>query len=128
MKRGPSLIGSLGLSCRYKKVIFVPLGCSSLPSPYTFSIPLTLSPSKQGRRRAGSPVSYYVSLVPPPPPLMTTPPSICSSMFGTSSVEVARSLCQQILCGKKEKEIVFLMKFQQSSSQNTEMHLENCVS
>ncbi len=56
-KRGPSLVGSYGLSCWYKRFLFR-LGCSSRPSTkyffltvvYTFSIPLSPSPSKPGRQ------------------------------------------------------------------------------
>ncbi len=53
-ERGPSLVGSLGLSCRYNRFLSF-LGCSSRPvqnifsSPYTFSIPLSSSPIKLGR-------------------------------------------------------------------------------
>jgi hypothetical protein len=56
-KRGPFLVGSLGLSCRCKRFLLC-LGCSSRPSRYktfvssmyTFSIPLSLPPSKLGRQ------------------------------------------------------------------------------
>jgi hypothetical protein len=54
-ERGPSLFGSLGLSCWYKRFLFC-LGCSSQPSTkyfipllYTISIPWSPSPSKLGR-------------------------------------------------------------------------------
>ncbi len=43
-ERGPSLVGSLGLLCRYKRFCFC-LVFSSRPST-TFSIPLSPSPSK----------------------------------------------------------------------------------
>ncbi len=54
-ERGPNLVSSLGLSCRYKGFLFC-LGCSSRPStkyffsPYIFSIPLSPSASKLGRQ------------------------------------------------------------------------------
>ncbi len=55
-ERGPSLVGSLGLSCRYKRFSFC-LGCSSRPRikyffPHCafFLIPLSPSPSKRGRQ------------------------------------------------------------------------------
>jgi hypothetical protein len=54
-KRCPSLVGSLGLPCRYKRFLFF-LGCSSrhtttyiFSSPNIMSIILSPSPSKQGR-------------------------------------------------------------------------------
>ncbi len=53
---GPSLFGSLGLLCWYKRFFFC-LGCSSsaqykifLSSPYTILIHLSPSPSKLGRQ------------------------------------------------------------------------------
>jgi len=52
----PSLVGLLGLSCRYKRFLFC-LGCFSRSStkyfflsPYTISITLFPSPSKLGRQ------------------------------------------------------------------------------
>ncbi len=53
-KRGSFLVGSLGLSCRYKRFLFC-LGCSAqykiiFSSPYTISVPLSPSPSKLGRQ------------------------------------------------------------------------------
>ncbi len=67
--RGPSLVGSLGLSCRYRRFLFCPV-CSSRPvqkffsSRYTISIPLSPSLSKLAMvgSRAGLPVSKYLSL------------------------------------------------------------------
>jgi hypothetical protein len=52
-ERCPFLVGSLDLSCRYKRFLFF-LGCSSRPSTnilifYTSSIPLSPSLSKPGR-------------------------------------------------------------------------------
>jgi hypothetical protein len=48
--RGPFLVSSLGLLCKYKYTIFLScLGCSSRPST-KFSIPLSPSPSKLGRQ------------------------------------------------------------------------------
>jgi hypothetical protein len=67
-ERGPSLVGSLGLSFRYKRFLFC-LGCSIGPvqiifsSAYTISFPL--SPYRPGSWAgccAESPVSEYVSL------------------------------------------------------------------
>ncbi len=53
--RGPFLIGSLGLSCRYKRFLFC-LGCTSRPStkyfsssPYTISMPLSTLPQQAGQ-------------------------------------------------------------------------------
>ncbi len=40
-ERGPSLVGSLGLSCRYHRFLFC-LGCSSQPSMKYFSLRWTL--------------------------------------------------------------------------------------
>ncbi len=55
-ERGPSLAGSLGLSCRNKRFLYR-LGCSSWPSIFIFfltvypiSIHLSPSPSKLGRQ------------------------------------------------------------------------------
>jgi hypothetical protein len=55
-ERGPFLVGSLGLSCRYKRFLFC-LDCSSRPqykilfsSPYTISKPLSPQPSKLDRQ------------------------------------------------------------------------------
>jgi hypothetical protein len=64
---GPSVVGSLGSSCRNRRFLSC-LGCSGQPqfkiifsSQHTFSLYVSPSASKLGRRRAGSPVSEYVS-------------------------------------------------------------------
>ncbi len=41
-ERGPSLVGYLGLACRYKRFLFC-LGCFSRPSTKYFSSPHTIS-------------------------------------------------------------------------------------
>ncbi len=67
-EKGPSLFGSLGLSCRYKRfcsalaALIGPVQKKNFPSPYTISF-LSPSPSKPGGH-AASPVSKYVSLDP----------------------------------------------------------------
>jgi hypothetical protein len=55
-ERGPTLVGSLGLSCRYKTFLFC-IDCSRRPIvqtffflTYTISIPLSPSASKLGRQ------------------------------------------------------------------------------
>ncbi len=70
-ERGPSLVGLLGLSCQYKRFWFC-LGCSSWPSIKYLFPPRTLfqflcirRPASWAGSRAGSPVSWYVSLQPP---------------------------------------------------------------
>jgi len=63
-ERGPSLAGSLGLLCRYKRFVFC-LGCSSRPSTKYFFFPnyalfnsfVPIAPASWACRRAGSPVS-----------------------------------------------------------------------
>ncbi len=60
------MVGSLGLSCRYKR--FLPcLGCPSRPSskysPYTSSILLSHRSASWAGSRAASPFSQYVSLI-----------------------------------------------------------------
>jgi hypothetical protein len=62
-ERGPSLVGSLGLSCRYKRFLFC-LDCSSRPSTKYFFPQCTLfqcicphRPVSWVDSRAGSPVS-----------------------------------------------------------------------
>ncbi len=68
-ERGPTLVGLLGLSCRYKR--FLPcLGCSGQPNTkYVFFTVHFLNfwcphrPTCLADSRAWSPVSYYVSLV-----------------------------------------------------------------
>jgi hypothetical protein len=59
-ERGPSLVGSLGLTCRYKRFLFC-LMCSSR-SVHNISIhfPQSPSPSKLGRQPCW--VAWYVSL------------------------------------------------------------------
>jgi hypothetical protein len=70
-ERGPSLVGSLGMSCRYKRFLFC-LGCSSrLSTEYVFphrTLFQFLCPYLTARwagSRAGSPVSWYTSLAGP---------------------------------------------------------------
>ncbi len=68
-ERGPSQIGSLGLSCRYKRFLFC-LGCSSQPSTkYIFlsghyiNFLFPTAQASWAGSRAGSSVSQYVSLI-----------------------------------------------------------------
>jgi hypothetical protein len=70
-QRGSSLVGSLSLSCRYRR-FFLFLDCSSQPSIKYFFPHRTLlkflcpnRPASWAGSRAGSPVSQYVSLVRP---------------------------------------------------------------
>ncbi len=75
-ERGPSLVGTpLGLSCRYKRLLSC-LGCSSGPSTKYVAPHCTLlqficprRPASWADSRAGSPVSWHVSLPKTPPPL-----------------------------------------------------------
>jgi hypothetical protein len=76
----PSLVGSLGFSCWYKRFLFC-LGWSSRPSkkklfslPYTILLPLSPSPSKLGRQPCWvaclilcvSALNWHVGRCPPP--------------------------------------------------------------
>jgi hypothetical protein len=68
-ERGPSLVGSLGLSCRYKRFLFC-LGCSSrpitklfFPNPKLFQCLCPICTASWAGSRAGSPFSEYLSLV-----------------------------------------------------------------
>jgi hypothetical protein len=62
-KRGPSLVGSLGLSCRYKRFV---ISLASLVSPVQNIFFLTSifphRPTIWAGSQAGSPVFWYVSL------------------------------------------------------------------
>ncbi len=79
-KRGPFLFRSLGLSCRYNRFLFC-LGCwlaqykIFLSSPFTISIPLSHRPVSWANSRAGSLVSYNMSLV----PALNVHSTICTS-------------------------------------------------
>ncbi len=66
---GPSLVGSLGLSCRFKRVLSC-LGCPSQPNSKYFHRTLFQfvcphCPASWADSRVGSPVSLYVFLVRP---------------------------------------------------------------
>jgi hypothetical protein len=78
-ERGPSLVGSLGSSCRQKRFLSC-LGCSSKPGTkyyfltahfFAFLVPIAQQPGQWAGSRAGSPV--YVSLSLPLSPHSSTP-------------------------------------------------------
>jgi hypothetical protein len=72
-ERVPFLVGSFGLSCQHKRFLFcLALGCSSWPSTKIFFPHRTLfqflclhRPASWAGSRAGSPVSWFVSLFVP---------------------------------------------------------------
>jgi hypothetical protein len=97
-ERGPSLVGSWGLSRRYKRFLFC-LGCSNRPSTKYFFPPCTLFQFLCPHRPTSWPGSHAVS-----------PASCCRSSFRGQIQEDKYSTRQKYEEKEEKKHIAILVK------------------